>query len=251
MNVGVEARLRAGDVTFGAADAELLRSIGAHGSVQGAAEALGRSRARALNRVAALEEGFGPLVERQRGGADGGGSRLTADAETLLARFDRLRATLSETAAVPESVLSGEIRDREGEFGSVETDAGVVRALLVDRVLANGDGGSEGGASGGGPAELDVGTEVQVSVQADAVTLYRPADAPDGGATSARNRLPGSVADVESGESIVRVGVDVGTDASLLVLITRESRRRLGIEPGADVVASFKTTATRATAIDY
>ena len=249
MNVGVEARLRAGDVTFGATDAELLRSIGAHGSVRGAAEALGRSRARALNRVAALEEGFGPLVERQRGGADGGGSRLTADSETLLARFDRLRATLSETAAVPESVLSGEIRDREGEFGSVETDAGVVRALLVDRVLANGD--DEGGASGGRPAELDVGTEVQVSVQADAVTLYRPADAPDGGATSARNRLPGRVADVESGESIVRVGVDVGADAPVLALITRESRRRLGIEPGADVVASFKTTATRATAIDY
>jgi molybdate transport system regulatory protein len=249
MNVGVEARLRAGDVTFGAADAELLRSIGAHGSVRGAAEALGRSRARALNRVAALEEGFGPLVERQRGGADGGGSRLTADAETLLARFDRLRATLSGTAAVPESVLSGEIRDREGEFGSVETDAGVVRALLVDRVLANGD--DEGGASGGRPAELDVGTEVQVSIQADAVTLYRPDDAPDDGATSARNRLPGRVSDVESGESIVRVGVDVGADASLLALITRESRRRLGIEPGADVVASFKTTATRATAIDY
>ncbi len=249
MNVGVEARLRAGDVTFGAADAELLRSIGAHGSVRGAAEALGRSRARALNRVAALEEGFEPLVERQRGGADGGGSRLTADAETLLARFDRLRATLSGTAAVPESVLSGGIRDREGEFGSVETDAGVVRALLVDQVLSNGD--DEGGASGGGPAELDVGTEVQVSIQADAVTLYRPADAPDDGATSARNRLSGCVSDVESGESIVRVGVDVGADASLLALITRESRRRLGIEPGADVVASFKTTATRATAIDY
>jgi molybdate transport system regulatory protein len=249
MNVGVEARLRAGDVTFGAADAELLRSIGAHGSVRGAAEALGRSRARALNRVAALEEGFGPLVERKRGGADGGGSRLTADAETLLARFDRLRATLSETAAVPESVLFGGIRDREGEFGSVETDAGVVRALLVDQVLSNGD--DEGGASGGGPAKLDVGTEVQVSIQADAVTLYRPADAPDDGATSARNQLSGRVSDVESGESIVRVGVDVGADASLLALITRESRRRLGIEPGADVVVSFKTTATRATAIDY
>ena len=90
----------------------------------------------------------------------------------------------------------------------------MVRALLVDQVLSNGD--DEGGASGGGPAELDVGTEVQVSIQADAVTLYRPANAPDDGATSARNRLSGCV-----------------------------------IEPGADVVASFKTTATRATAIDY
>jgi molybdate transport system regulatory protein len=248
MNVGVEARLRAGDVTFGATDAELLRSIGAHGSVRGAAEALGRSRARALNRVAEMEDGFGPLVERQRGGADGGGSRLTPDARTLLARFDRLRATLSETAAVPEAVLAGEVLDRRGEFGSIETDAGVVRALLVDRVLANGDGGD---APGGGSAELDVGAGVQVSVQADAVTLYRPADAPDDGATSARNRLSGRVSDVDAGESIVRVAVDVGVEAPLLALVTRESRRRLGIEPGLEVVASFKTTATRATANDY
>jgi len=247
MNVGVEARLQAGDVAFGATDAELLRSIGAHGSVRGAAEALGRSRARALNRVAEMEEEFGPLVERQRGGADGGGSRLTADAKTLLARFDRLRATLSGTAAVPEAVLSGEVLGREGEFGEVGTDAGVVRALLVDRVLANGDGEDAPGE----PTQLDVGTQVQVSVQADAVTLYRPADAPDGGATSARNRLAGRVAGVESGESIVRVGVDVGAEAPLSALVTRESRRRLGIEPGLEVVASFKTTATRATANDY
>ena len=252
MDVGVEARLQAGDVTFGAADAELLRSIGAHGSVRGAAEALGRSRARALNRVAALEEGFGPLVERQRGGADGGGSRLTTDAKTLLARFDRLRATLSETAAVPEAVLSGTVLDREGEFGSVETDAGVVRALLVDRVLANGGkGGDREGAPGDGSARLDVGAAVQVSVQADAVTLYRPADAPGDGETSARNRLSGRVAHVELGESIVRVGVEVGADTPLVALVTPESRRRLRIEPGMEVVASFKTTATRATANDY
>ena len=251
MDVGVEAHLRAGEVAFGAADAELLRSIGAHGSVRGAAEALGRSRARALKRVAALEEGYGPLVERQRGGADGGGSRLTADAEALLARFDRLRATLSKTAAVPESVLSGEIRDREGEFGSVGTDAGILRALLVDRVLATGDDGSEGDATGDESAKPGVGTGVQLSVQADAITLYRPAEAPDGGATSARNRLHGTVTDVTSGESIVRVGIDVGAETPLLALVTQESRHRLGIEPGLEVVASFKTTATRATANDY
>lgn len=252
MDVGVEAHLRADDVTFGAADAELLRSVEARESVRGAAEVLGRSRARALNRIAALEEGFGPLVERQRGGADGGGSRLTADAETLLARFDRLRATLSETAAVSESVLSGKILDREGEFGSVKTDAGVVRALLVDRVLANGgEGGDREGMPEDRSAQLDVGAQVQVSVQADAVTLYRPPDAPSDGETSARNRLSGTVAYVEAGESIVRVGVEVGADAPLVALVTQESRRRLGIEPSMEVVASFKTTATRATANDY
>ena len=138
MDAGVEAQLRAGGVTFGAADAELLWAVADHGSVSGAAESLGRSRARALNRLEELEDAFGSLVERRRGGADGGGSRLAPDARTLLARFDRLRAAVSGTAAVPETVLDGRVVGRDGEVGTIETDAGTVRALLVDDAPAGG-----------------------------------------------------------------------------------------------------------------
>jgi len=255
MDVGVEAQFQVGDGTFDAADAELLRAVAEHGSVLGAAEVLGRSRARALNDIEALEAELGPLVERQRGGADGGGSRLTADARTLLAQFDRVRATLSGTANVPEAVLRGEVVAREGEFGTIETDAGTVRALLVDEIPGAADGETSADADATGPdasSRLDVGARVQVSVRADTVSLHDPEESPSGGATSVRNRFSGLVTEVDVGESVGRVSVDVGAGvgAPLVALVTHESLERLGLGPGVDVVAAFKSTATRATGAD-
>ena len=241
MDAGVEARLQAGGVTFGAADAELLWAVADHGSVSGAAESLGRSRARALNRLEELEDAFGSLVERQRGGADGGGSRLTSGARTLLARFDRLRAAVSGTAAVPETVLDGRVVDRDGEVGTIETDAGTVRALLIDDAPAGGPPTAEA------PPDVDPGGRVQVSVRADTVTLHDPEDAPPGGATSARNRFSGTVARVDPGEAVAHVAVDIGAADPLLALVTGDSLDRLALEAGDGVVAAFKTTATRAT----
>jgi molybdate transport system regulatory protein len=229
MDAGVEARLRAGDVTFGTDDATLLEAIRDHGSVSAAAAELGRSRPRALSRLEALESAFGPLVERRRGGSGGGGSRLTDDACELLARFDRLRAALSGTAQVAETVFEGTVTERAGELALVETPAGTLRALVAD--------------------VADAGVTVQVSVRADAVTLHAPDDAPDDGATSARNRFSGTVASLDRGEAVARVGLDVGTETPLTALVTVESVERLALAVGDDVVASFKATATRATAV--
>ncbi|MFB6161661.1 MAG: TOBE domain-containing protein [Haloferacaceae archaeon] len=229
MDERVAASLQVGDVTVDATDAALLRAVAEEGSVSGAAERLGRSRSRALRRLERIEAATGTLVERRRGGAGGGGSRLTDEGRALLARFDRLRAALSGTAAAPEAVLAGEVTAVDGETAAVTTAAGPVRALLVD-------------GEGVGP-----GDEVQVSLRADAVTLHDPADAPPGGATSARNRFAGEVTEVDRGEAVARARVDVGAEEPLVALVTAESVERLGLEPGRAVVASFKATATRAT----
>jgi molybdate transport system regulatory protein len=228
-----DASLRAGDVTFDAADAALLRAVASEESVSGAASSLGRSRSRALDRLKTLEAALGPLVERRRGGAGGGGSRLTEDAEALLARFDRLRAALSGTAGADEAVLTGEVASVRGELGIVATPAGDVRALLVH-------------GTGKTATDVPVGTPVQVSIRADAVTLHAPTDAPPGEATSARNRFSGRVTDLSPGETVVHVRVDVD-GASLVALVTAESVDRLALHRGDEVVASFKATATRAT----
>lgn len=225
MDPDVTPELRAGNVAFGTADARLLRAIDERGSVSAAANALGRSRARATGRLDDLEAGFGSLVERVRGGAGGGGTRLTPSAHDLLARFDRLRAALSGVAAAEECVLEGRIVDRNGELATVETPVGTVRALA--------------------PATVD---RVQLSLRADAVTLHGPDGAPPAGGTSARNRLAGTVAAVERGESVahVRVAVDGAESVTLVALVTLESVERLSLAPDAPVVATFKATATRA-----
>jgi molybdate transport system regulatory protein len=224
MDDSFAAAVVADGVRFDARDAALLRAVDDHGSLHAASDALGRSYARAHRRVEELEDAFGALLERQRGGSGGGGSRLTGDARELLARFQRLQAAFAGTAAAAETVLEGRVTGRDGELVSVETAAGEVRALAVE-------------------ADHD---RVQVAVRADSVTLHAPADAPGEGATSARNRLPGTVGRVDRRETVATVAVDVGADRPLLALVTVDSVERLGVEPGVEVVATWKATATGA-----
>ncbi len=224
MDAGFDAQLRADEVAFDERDARLLRVVDEAGSLNAAADDLGRSYSRAHGRLTDLEDAFGDLVERQRGGESGGGSKLTARADELLARFDRLRAGYSSVAETAEAVLEGTVEERTGELGTVSTAAGRVRALV--------------------PPGVD---DVQVSLRADTVTLHDPDEAPDAGATSARNRFAGEVTAIDRGEAVSRVTVDVGAEGPLLALVTEESRERLALDVGAEVVASFKATATRAT----
>lgn len=226
MDAGFDAHLRVGGVTVDRSDVELLSAVDAHRSLNAAAEALGRSYSRAHARVKELESAAGPLVDRQRGGAHGGGSELTGNARELLARFARLQTALQGTASTEEVVLEGTVVERDGELATVETPAGRIRALLL--------------------ADAD---RVQVTIGADATTLHAPETAPPAEGTSARNRFRGTVEAVDEREAVATVTVDVGGDARLRVVVTRASLERLSIEPGAEVVATFKATAARATPV--
>jgi molybdate transport system regulatory protein len=223
VDAGFDAQLRVGDVAFDARDATLLRTIDDFGSLNRAAEDLGRSYSRALERLEELEGVYGPLVERRRGGREGGGSELTAAARDLLARFDRLCSGYASVAQAEETVLSGVVEERDGELGIVNTEAGRVKAIV--------------------PPE---GDRVQVAIRSDAVTLNEPGDAPEPDATSARNRFQGIVETVDKGTALARVTIDVGAASPLVVVVTMDSVDRLDLQPGRDVVASFKATATRA-----
>lgn len=223
MDPDVETRLAAGDVTFGPRDATLLRAVDEAGSLNAAAAELGRSRARAHERLAELEAAFGDLLETTRGGHGGGGSRLTDRGAELLERYDRLAATLDGVTAAAEAVLDGEVVDREGELAAVETAAGRLRVLA--------------------PA-ADPGDAVAVTIRADTVTLHEPDAAPAADATSARNHLEGTVTAVDRGVAVARVAVDVGP-ATIPALVTVESAEHLTLDSGRAVVATFKATATR------
>ncbi len=224
MDAGFEAHLAVGEHTFDGDDAALLRAVDERGSLNAAADELGRSYSRAQKRITALEEDLGPLVERERGGAGGGGSRLTESARDVLSQFARLQAALADTAGTAELVLRGTVDSRDGELVTVETAIGPVRALLFDDAAV-----------------------VYVTIRADTVTLHAPVDVPAAPESSARNRFEGTVAAVDSRESVDRLEVCLGPDVTLPVLVTDASRRRLDLSVGDDVVATFKATATRAT----
>lgn len=87
--------------------------------------------------------------------------------------------------------------------------------------------------------DVDVGRQVLACLRPEDLVL-----APGGGepqASSARNRLPGRVADLSFLGSQVRVSVDCGFP--LVALITRRSAEDLGLRPGMPVTVSFKATA--------
>ena len=221
--------IEADGVAFDARDAALLRAVDEHGSLNAAATALGRSFAHAQRRIVALEEAFGSLVERQRGGSGGGGSELTGRADELLTRFDRLGAEFDSVAEATLSVFPGTVVERNGELAAIDVAPGRVLALV--------------------PGQVGVGAPVELSVRADAITVELPAESPDADATSARNRFEGRVVETVRGEAICRVAVDVGLDAPLWALLTTDSFGRMGLseDDGDDsVVVSFKATATRA-----
>ena len=226
--------LRIDDVAVDRRDVAMLRAIDDCGSLSGAADALERSYPRLQQRVVTLEEAIGPLVERTRGGADGGGSSLTEMARELLARFDRLVAAYEGVARVDETVLSGPVVDRDGELATVETPVGEVLAVV--------------------PADA---ATVSVTIRSDAVSLHAPSDVPRAEGTSVRNRFSGTVAWLDAGDAVVRVGIALERDSDvddepreLVALVTRRSVETLGLEPGRSIVASVKATAARGVARD-
>ena len=223
MELDFDPYLRVGDVSVGERDVALLRAVGRNGSLNAAASDLGRSYSRAHRRLSTLEDAVGPLVDRQRGGAGGGGSDLTATARTLIERYEDLADALSGTASTPHATLEGTVTDREGELVTVETPAGPVRAIATD--------------------DAD---RVRVRFPADAVTLHAPAATPAESETSARNRFDGTIRAIDVGDATAAVTVDVGASAPLVVTITRASQELLALEPGAVVVATVKATAARA-----
>jgi molybdate transport system regulatory protein len=75
----------------------LLETIAETGSISAAAERLGIQYRLAWQRLEEMETGLGqPLVERQAGGAGGGGTHLTDIGRDLIERFNRFAAGMDE-----------------------------------------------------------------------------------------------------------------------------------------------------------
>lgn len=226
LDTGFSPHLAVEDVTITDRDVEMLRAIDEEGSMHSAASALGRSYPHLQRRIVEIESAVGSLTRRARGGAGGGGTELTGDARALLRRFDRLRVALSGVTDIPESVIQGRVLDRSGALATVETAAGTIQARVPRSA-----------------------TTVDIAIRADAVVLIEAGLAATG-QTSLQNQLSGVVSAVALDQTIATITLDLGEEATLRALVTAESVERLGVEEGLELVAAFKSTATRALATD-
>lgn len=87
-----------GEPVFGQGRDELLRLIRNNGSINAAAKSMGIPYRKAWTYIDAMEKRLGfPLVNRLKGGAGGGESSLTPQAEALLMKFDLLQQGFNDT----------------------------------------------------------------------------------------------------------------------------------------------------------
>ena len=87
----VTVRILTDKKAFGPGVAELLAGVRRHGSLLGAARQMGMSYSKAWTIIKEAEKIWGfPLTNRHAGGREGGHSRLTPQAELVLARYEKL-----------------------------------------------------------------------------------------------------------------------------------------------------------------
>lgn len=95
-------------VVIGPGRAELLEAIREHGSISAAGRAIGMSYKRAWDLADAVNTAFNsPLIETSAGGAAGGGTRLTAAGETVLAVYRRIEIAAAAATADEIQSLAG------------------------------------------------------------------------------------------------------------------------------------------------
>lgn len=104
-----------GDAMLGPGKADLLEHIHASGSIAEAGRRMGMSYKRAWMLVETLNAIFRePLVESTRGGRKGGGARLTAAGERVVATYRRLEGHAAEAGAGEIEALRAMLRDDPG-----------------------------------------------------------------------------------------------------------------------------------------
>lgn len=101
---------------LGPGKVRLLELIAETGSIRKAAAGMKMSYRRAWLLLQALEESFGrPLVATARGGAKGGGAKLTALGGEVAARYRSLEAGASEATRSDFSALAALTTERAGK----------------------------------------------------------------------------------------------------------------------------------------
>ncbi|HKK37512.1 MAG TPA: LysR family transcriptional regulator [Paracoccaceae bacterium] len=104
------------DAMLGPGKADLLERIRETGSIAAAGRGMSMSYKRAWSLVLEMNRAFRePLVEASRGGAKGGGARLTEAGEAVLTHYRKLEEIMAEAGAARIGVIRSMLRDIPGE----------------------------------------------------------------------------------------------------------------------------------------
>lgn len=104
------------EAMLGPGKADLLERIRETGSIAAAGRSMAMSYKRAWSLVEEMNAAFRePLVESARGGALGGGARLTDAGQQVLAAYREIEAAAAEAGAERIGEIRAMLRDMSGE----------------------------------------------------------------------------------------------------------------------------------------
>jgi molybdate transport system regulatory protein len=100
------------EAMLGPGKADLLERIRDTGSIAAAGRSMAMSYKRAWMLVEEMNAAFrDPLVDTSRGGAQGGGARLTKAGEAVLGHYRRLEEIMAEAGAARIGAIQSMLRD--------------------------------------------------------------------------------------------------------------------------------------------
>jgi molybdate transport system regulatory protein len=233
----------------------LLAALADTGSLHKAARAAGYSYKGAwLLLETAANLAHSPLVESTTGGQGGGGTRLTAVAQELLAAWKTLdarhRAFLhaQEAELLRHPVVSTLIRRIAMKTTARNQFAGTVQEVMegpatTQLTLDIGSGQTVTASITTAAARrigASVGVEALALVKASEVVLVSDFA---GWRLSARNQLAGSIARIQKGATTSLVGLVLAGGATITASVTNDAVDALGLAIGQPATAVFKASA--------
>jgi molybdate transport system regulatory protein len=103
------------DAMLGPGKADLLERIRDTGSIAAAGRSMKMSYKRAWTLIDEMNSAFrDPLVESSRGGAKGGGARLTGAGDTVLIHYRKLEEIMAEAGAARINAIQAMLNDIPG-----------------------------------------------------------------------------------------------------------------------------------------
>ena len=233
---------------------ELLAALGSEASIAAAARTVGLSYKAAWDAVDAMNNlADAPLVERVVGGKGGGGTRLTADGERLVATWREVEAQNARFVELLNERIAHAGRDLDiiGRFAMLTSArnhlagriARITHGAVNDEVELELGGGGRivaivthestqhmGLAVGGQAIALVKASSVIVGTDLDGVRL------------STRNQLPGTVSRVTPGAVNTEVVIEVEGGNVIAAIVTNTSAQRLALAEGTPATALFKAS---------
>jgi molybdate transport system regulatory protein len=234
---------------------ELLASLDRTQSITAAAKAVGLSYKAAWDAIDSMNNlADRPLVERSVGGRGGGGTRLTKRGSELVATYRRVAVAHEHFLAQLNASIDDLDRDLRllGRL-TMMTSARNHFAGKISRITKGAVNDEVELTLAGG--ERIVATITHVSVEnlglqvgSDAVALVKASwviVATGDGAKlklSARNRLDGTITQVEPGAVNTEVVIEVKGGNSVAAIITNKAARTLALKVGNPASAIFKAS---------